>query len=140
VTLNEALTGFALPIEHLDGRQIVIKTRPHQVLDPQKLWVIDREGMPVKGTGGVEKGSLVITLKVKFPEKLKPAQVQGLQEALGKPDKIEKMPEHEEVYLTAYTPSKRKQRRGQRGMGGGMPGGIHMMEGDGAQQATCAHQ
>ncbi|KAJ9440550.1 DnaJ protein-like protein [Diplonema papillatum] len=58
VTLNEALTGFALPIEHLDGRQIVIKTRPHQVLDPQKLWVIDARGYAREGHRRRGKGKL----------------------------------------------------------------------------------
>eukprot|EP01059_Diplonema_ambulator_P036381 TRINITY_DN9040_c0_g1_i1.p1 TRINITY_DN9040_c0_g1~~TRINITY_DN9040_c0_g1_i1.p1 ORF type:complete len:411 (+),score=103.08 TRINITY_DN9040_c0_g1_i1:51-1283(+) len=140
VTLNEALTGFHLPIEHLDGRQILIKTRPGQVLDPQRLWVIDREGMPVKGTGGCEKGSLVINLSVKFPEKLNAKQIAGLQEALGKPDEVEKTAEHEECTLAPYVPKKKPRRHH-----GFQHGGIHVMHDDDGmggmpQGATCQHQ
>eukprot|EP01064_Diplonema_japonicum_P028499 TRINITY_DN437_c9_g1_i1.p1 TRINITY_DN437_c9_g1~~TRINITY_DN437_c9_g1_i1.p1 ORF type:complete len:411 (+),score=122.96 TRINITY_DN437_c9_g1_i1:38-1270(+) len=139
VTLNEALTGFNLPIEHLDGRHICIKTRPGQVLDPQRLWVIDREGMPVKGTGGGEKGSLVINLSVKFPEKLNTSQLKGLQDALGKPDELEKTAEHEECYLAPYVPKRKAKKH---------PGHHHPQAGfhhmgmgeDDMQQASCQHQ
>eukprot|EP01061_Rhynchopus_euleeides_P029822 TRINITY_DN4932_c0_g1_i1.p1 TRINITY_DN4932_c0_g1~~TRINITY_DN4932_c0_g1_i1.p1 ORF type:complete len:413 (+),score=181.54 TRINITY_DN4932_c0_g1_i1:86-1324(+) len=142
ITLNEALTGFTLPIQHLDGRQILIKTRPGQVLDPQRLWVVDREGMPVKGTGGGEKGSLVLNLTVKFPEKLNAAQAKGMADALGEPEKIEKRPEHEECYLTKYV--KKQKRRGNGGGGGGGRGGpgVRVMHEGGEMPggAACAHQ
>ena len=145
ITLSEALTGFTLPIQHLDGRQILIKTRAGQVLDPQRLWVIDREGMPVRNTGGSEKGALVLNLTVKFPEKLSAAQLKGLGEALGEPENVEKTPEHEEAYLAPYV--KRPKQRGYAGRGrgggggGGMPQGVHMEAGEGMPGgAGCAHQ
>ena len=96
--------------------------------------------MPVKGTGGCEKGSLVVNLKVKFPEKVSDAQRKAIHAALGEPDKLEKKPEHEECYLAAFE-QKRQQRRqqGRRGQeahhhhGGGGGGG-------GGQSAQCSHQ
>eukprot|EP00755_Sulcionema_specki_P005651 Sspe_Gene.33348::Locus_16284_Transcript_1_1_Confidence_1.000_Length_1320::g.33348::m.33348/K09503/DNAJA2; DnaJ homolog subfamily A member 2 len=141
ITLAEALTGFQLPIQHLDGRQLLIKTRPGQVLDPQRLWVIDREGMPVKGTGGAEKGCLVINFTVKFPEKLTQSQISGLHEALGQPDTIEKTAEHEECTLTDYVP--KKPQRGENMRGHPMMMQVDDDDEDGhphMQQASCQHQ
>eukprot|EP01063_Lacrimia_lanifica_P017457 TRINITY_DN24541_c0_g1_i1.p1 TRINITY_DN24541_c0_g1~~TRINITY_DN24541_c0_g1_i1.p1 ORF type:complete len:422 (+),score=196.91 TRINITY_DN24541_c0_g1_i1:47-1312(+) len=149
ITLNEALTGFTLPIEHLDGRKIEIRSRPGQVLDPQRLWVIDREGMPVKNTGGTEKGSLIITLTVKFPEKLTPTQIKGLTEALGAPERVEKTAEHEECFLANYVkrqPQRQQQQmpRGMHGMGGMGGPQVFQMGGDdmggGGGGAQCAQQ
>eukprot|EP01062_Namystynia_karyoxenos_P013992 TRINITY_DN15031_c0_g1_i1.p1 TRINITY_DN15031_c0_g1~~TRINITY_DN15031_c0_g1_i1.p1 ORF type:complete len:445 (+),score=210.19 TRINITY_DN15031_c0_g1_i1:99-1337(+) len=142
ISLCEALTGFQLPIAHLDGRQLLIKTRPGQVLDPQRLWVVDREGMPVKGTGGAERGALVINLRVHFPEKLSRQQIVMLHESLGIPEQVEATEEHQHHVLQDWKPPRRQQRggRGARGM--------HMMHMDddddgmphGAQQAQCVHQ
>eukprot|EP01060_Flectonema_neradi_P036518 TRINITY_DN703_c0_g1_i1.p1 TRINITY_DN703_c0_g1~~TRINITY_DN703_c0_g1_i1.p1 ORF type:complete len:404 (+),score=94.90 TRINITY_DN703_c0_g1_i1:79-1290(+) len=133
ITLNEALCGFTLPIQHLDGRELLVKTRPGQVLDPQQLWVIDREGMPVKGTGGCEKGSLVVNLKVKFPDKISDAQKKAIHAALGEPETLPLKPEHEECFLAAFE-QKRQQRRQQRGHG------HHHGHGGGGQTAQCSHQ
>eukprot|EP00756_Hemistasia_phaeocysticola_P003695 Hpha_TRINITY_DN12392_c0_g2::TRINITY_DN12392_c0_g2_i1::g.155864::m.155864/K09502/DNAJA1; DnaJ homolog subfamily A member 1 len=139
ITLAEALTGFQLPIAHLDGRQLLIRTRPGQVIDPQRLWVIDREGMPVKGSGGLEKGSLVLNLKVRFPVSLSVPQVHAIHESLGEPEQVERTEEHEEYQLEDYRPRRRQQRG--RGHGGMMfDDGGHGHGGGGAPQVQCAHQ
>ena len=91
--------------------------------------------MPVKGTGGGEKGSLVLNLTVKFPEKLNAAQVKGLTDALGEPERVEKTPDHEECFLTKHVKKPKKQRRGQQ-----QQGMRHMQEGEMPGGAQCAHQ
>eukprot|EP01062_Namystynia_karyoxenos_P025852 TRINITY_DN2025_c0_g1_i1.p1 TRINITY_DN2025_c0_g1~~TRINITY_DN2025_c0_g1_i1.p1 ORF type:complete len:454 (+),score=174.34 TRINITY_DN2025_c0_g1_i1:109-1362(+) len=150
LTLEEALGGFMLPIEHLDGRRLLLKTRPGQVLDPQKIWVIDREGMPVKGTGGAERGGLIVSLDVKFPDKLTPAQTAKLLDALGHPDPVEPTGKVTHCKLVDYVEKpKPQQRRMPRGhpmaaMMGGM-GGDDDDDDDGpgmggAQQVQCQHQ
>lgn len=154
ITLEEALSGIHLPIEHLDGRKILLKTRPGQVLDPQKIWFIDREGMPLKGTGGAEKGSLVINLEVEFPKKLSVQQAKKLKDALGEPDPLETKGPVTQCNLKEYVPkSKPRQQRAAHPMAGmmGMMGGDDDDDDDGpgmggmpgmggAQQVQCQHQ
>jgi len=135
ITLSEALTGFQLPIAHLDGRQLLIRTRPGQVIDPQRLWVIEKEGMPVKDTGGIERGSLVLNLKVRFPNSLSAPQLHAIGEALGLPDPVETTEEHEEYQLEDYRPRRKQRARGHPGammFDDGSGGGMH--------QAQCQHQ
>eukprot|EP01065_Artemidia_motanka_P027132 TRINITY_DN32365_c0_g1_i1.p2 TRINITY_DN32365_c0_g1~~TRINITY_DN32365_c0_g1_i1.p2 ORF type:complete len:408 (+),score=134.50 TRINITY_DN32365_c0_g1_i1:70-1293(+) len=135
ITLAEALTGFQLPIAHLDGRQLLIRSRPGQVLDPQRLWVIEREGMPVRGTGSVERGALVIKGTVRFPSRIDARQISLLHEGLGTPDVPETTDEHEEHVLQECR-QRRRQRASHRG-GGGM---MYDDDAGGAQQVQCGHQ
>jgi len=66
ITLNEALCGFTGLVKHLDGRDIVIKNRPGQVLKPDSLRCVIGEGMPIKNSA--ERGNLYIIFEVVFPE------------------------------------------------------------------------
>eukprot|EP00756_Hemistasia_phaeocysticola_P011847 Hpha_TRINITY_DN15149_c1_g1::TRINITY_DN15149_c1_g1_i2::g.129934::m.129934/K09502/DNAJA1; DnaJ homolog subfamily A member 1 len=148
LTLEQALSGVELPIEHLDGRKLLLKTRPGQVLDPQKIWVIDREGMPIRGTGGCERGSMVVTLDVEFPTKVTPAQAKKLYDALGEPDPLEPQGGVTHCTLKDYVPKARpqKQRHPMAGMMGMTGDGDddddegHPGMGGGAQQVQCQHQ
>lgn len=60
ISLNQALTGFSLRFNHLDGRDIIIKTKPGQVIqseakDPDSgrsmpyMMMVSNEGMPSRG-------------------------------------------------------------------------------------------
>merc|ERR1712216_871082 len=129
ISLEQALCGWELPIEHLDGRKIILKTRPGQVFDPQKIWVVDREGMPVKGTGGTEKGGLIITLKVTFPDKLSAAQTAKIKESLGTPDPLPEIEAGKEVPCSAVEYVEAPDPEDDDEMGHG-----------GQQQVQCAHQ
>lgn len=42
INLTEALCGFQLVIEHLDGRNIIMKTSPGDVIEPGKLFFARR--------------------------------------------------------------------------------------------------
>ncbi|KAL7533283.1 hypothetical protein ACHAXR_006034 [Thalassiosira sp. AJA248-18] len=75
VSLNQALCGFTWKITHLDGRVLVIKSRPGEVIKPEMntkealpfVKVLPDEGMPSKGNPFV-RGNLYVMFRVKFPE------------------------------------------------------------------------
>ncbi|KAK8575638.1 hypothetical protein V6N13_033125 [Hibiscus sabdariffa] len=47
LTLTEALCGFQFVMTHLDGRQLLIKTQPGEVVKPDQFKAINDEGMPL---------------------------------------------------------------------------------------------
>lgn len=96
ISLVEALTGFKRVITHLDGRSLVISPPEGAVLDPEYIYSVDREGMPVKGTGGVERGNLIIKFKVRFPETITEADAKKLRQVLGEPQ-AEAVPKDHDV-------------------------------------------
>jgi DnaJ family protein A protein 2 len=84
ISLNQALTGFHWKIKHLDQREIVIKTRPGQIIECETtdqetgrtlpyITMVKGEGMPSKGNPFV-KGNLYVAFHVQFPKTL-PADV-----------------------------------------------------------------
>ncbi|GMH31936.1 hypothetical protein Nepgr_033780 [Nepenthes gracilis] len=46
-SLTEALCGFKFVLTHLDGRQLLIKSNPREVVKPDQFKAIDDEGMPI---------------------------------------------------------------------------------------------
>eukprot|EP00331_Platyophrya_macrostoma_P025597 CAMPEP_0176437332 /NCGR_PEP_ID=MMETSP0127-20121128/18546_1 /TAXON_ID=938130 /ORGANISM="Platyophrya macrostoma, Strain WH" /LENGTH=412 /DNA_ID=CAMNT_0017820913 /DNA_START=34 /DNA_END=1272 /DNA_ORIENTATION=- len=112
ICLQQALCGFELPIEHLDRRMLVIKVPAGQVMDPNFAWTVHREGMPVVGTGGVERGNLVIHFEVEFPTVLPAAQMQSVGQALGAKTSFDRVPGGLVVNLADYTPKPKAQGRG----------------------------
>jgi DnaJ family protein A protein 2 len=118
ISLQEALCGFELPIQHLDGRTVVVKIAPGQVADPNHAWTVHREGMPVPNTGGVERGNLVLQFNVTMP-KLSAAARTAVAQALSySPAQQEKHGSTgTKCSLTDYVEQpKRKSRRGGRQM------------------------
>ncbi|CUE68025.1 DNA-J chaperone, putative [Bodo saltans] len=103
ITLQEALCGFELPIEHLDKRMIVIKVPAGQVIDPNFAWTVYREGMPLPNTGGGERGNLVIHFDVAFPETLPSAQIDQIAAALGAATSFERVAGGQKADLKPYT-------------------------------------
>lgn len=72
LSLNEALCGFEWTVQHLDKREIVIKSRPGEVIKPESIGgqpfvkVVSGEGMPSKGNPFV-KGDLYVLFTIEFP-------------------------------------------------------------------------
>merc|ERR1711957_157653 len=72
LSLNEALCGFEWSLTHLDGRDIIIKSRPGEVIKPETsggqpfVKVVMGEGMPSHGNPYV-KGHLYVLFSVEFP-------------------------------------------------------------------------
>lgn len=105
LSLNEALCGFEWKIHHLDKREIIIKSRPGEVIkaeaDSQRPFVkiVSGEGMPCRGNPFV-KGDLYVLFTVEFPDDgdLKPDQVEGLRKLLpGAAMAVEYDPETAEI-------------------------------------------
>jgi DnaJ-class molecular chaperone len=67
ITLGEALTGFKKVFKHLDGREVVITSKPGEVVKHEEIKIIPGEGMP-QYRDPYSKGRLFIIFKVKFPE------------------------------------------------------------------------
>jgi DnaJ family protein A protein 2 len=140
VSLVEALTGFKRVVTHLDGRSLVIEPAEGAVLDPAFLYAVDREGMPVKNTGGVERGHLIVKFNVKFPERIELADAKKLRQILGEPAAVS-VPENADVgtLVKSAIDLEKEQRKAEddddddenpRAGGGGR----------GAQGAQCVHQ
>lgn len=81
LSLTEALCGFQFVLTHLDGRQLLIKSNPGEVVKPDSFKAINDEGMPMYQRPFM-KGKLYIHFTVDFPESLSPEQVEALQSVL----------------------------------------------------------
>jgi DnaJ family protein A protein 1 len=105
ITLSEALTGFKRVIKHLDGRKIVYKSPPGNVVQHEDVKIIYEEGMPKHGDP-FQKGRMFITFKVKFPEKdfCSLAQLAELRKILPAGEKFEQPAgdDVEEYEITDY--------------------------------------
>jgi len=72
LSLNEALCGFEFTLKHLDGREIVIRSQPGEVIQPEDgngkpyVKIVSGEGMPSLGQPFV-KGDLYVLFTVEFP-------------------------------------------------------------------------
>lgn len=118
VNLTEALCGFNIVIQHLDGRDLVMKNPPGEVIEPGTVKGIVGEGMPIY-RNPFEKGNLYVKFDVQFPENyfINEEKLKEL-EMLLPPRTAFEMPigEHvEEVDLHDYDPNT----AGSSGMGGG---------------------
>ncbi|CAO2840917.1 unnamed protein product [Amaranthus hypochondriacus] len=81
LSLTEALCGFRFVLNHLDGRQLLIKSNPGEVIKPDQFKAIDDEGMPIYQRPFM-KGKLYIHFTVEFPDSLNPDQVKALEAIL----------------------------------------------------------
>jgi len=99
ISVNQALTGFSYRFKHLDGRDMIIKTRPGQVIEAETedpstgktmpyMTVVANEGMPSKGNPFV-KGNLYVAFHVKFPKQIDPELAAKLKELLPEPNEEE---------------------------------------------------
>lgn len=67
LSLTEALCGFQFALSHLDGRQLLIKSNPGEVVKPGQFKAINDEGMPHHGRPFM-RGRLYIQFNVEFPD------------------------------------------------------------------------
>jgi len=83
ISLTESLCGFQFVLTHLDGRQLLIKSNPGEVIKPGQHKAINDEGMPQQGRPFM-KGRLFVEFNVEFPESgaLSPAQCRSLEKIL----------------------------------------------------------
>lgn len=89
LSLKEALTGFAWKITHLDGRTVVIQSKPGEIIrvltetGKPYVKVVPNEGMPSQGNPFV-RGGLYVLFTVEFPRdgQLSPENVAIIKQAL----------------------------------------------------------
>ena len=83
LNLTEALCGFQFAVTHLDGRQLLIKSNPGEVIKPGQQKAINDEGMPQHNRPFM-KGRLYIKFNVDFPDSgfLSPDQCRLLETIL----------------------------------------------------------
>merc|ERR1711937_966271 len=67
MSLVDALCGFNFEIEHLDGRKIVVESKPGEVIRDESVMVLTGEGFPVKGDAGAN-GDLFVEFTLEFPK------------------------------------------------------------------------
>lgn len=85
IPLVDALTGAdgRKTIETLDGRKLQIPV-PAGIVKPNQESRIPNEGMPIRKQGSMKKkGDLIVRWDVVFPDRLTPAQMEGLKKILG---------------------------------------------------------
>jgi DnaJ family protein A protein 2 len=78
ITLIEALGGFEVTVEHLDKRNILIKTKPGEIVKPAELKTVKECGMPIFNQP-YRFGHLYIQTNIIFPEKVSDEQKANLK-------------------------------------------------------------
>lgn len=83
LNLTEALCGFQFALTHLDGRQLLIKSNPGEIIKPGQSKAINDEGMPHHQRPFM-RGRLYIHFNVEFPDSgiISPEQCQTLETVL----------------------------------------------------------
>ncbi|XP_021748656.1 dnaJ protein homolog 2-like [Chenopodium quinoa] len=81
LSLTEALCGFQFVLTHLDGRQLLIKSNPGEVIKPDQYKAINDEGMPHHERPFM-KGRLYVHFTVEFPNSLPLDQSRALEKVL----------------------------------------------------------
>ena len=81
ITLIEALGGFEMMMEHLDKRNILIKTKPGEIIKPAELKTVKECGMPMFNSP-YRFGHLYIQTNIVFPEKVSEEQKASLKKVI----------------------------------------------------------
>ncbi|CAM6014673.1 unnamed protein product [Sphagnum balticum] len=83
LTLTEALCGFQFPLTLLDGRQLLIKSNPGDIIKPGQCKAVNDEGMP-RYQQPLIKGRLYLQFSVDFPEtgSISPEQCKAIEAIL----------------------------------------------------------
>ena len=82
ISLLEALTGVSIAITHLDGRRILIQSKPGEIIQPQTLKTVEELGMPFFNSP-YRFGNLYIDFQIAFPDKLTDEQSQKIANILN---------------------------------------------------------
>ncbi|ETO31633.1 chaperone regulator [Reticulomyxa filosa] len=78
INLLQALVGYEIDIEHLDGHLVHIKEST--VTKPNSVKIIKNEGMPIPNSFPKRSGDLHVHFQVDFPKSLTKKQTQVLEE------------------------------------------------------------
>ncbi|XP_018333900.1 dnaJ homolog subfamily A member 2 [Agrilus planipennis] len=115
ISLTEALCGFSTVVRQLDGRELLIKQPPGDVIKPGDTKTVPGEGMP-QYKNPFEKGNLYVTFDITFPSNhfANERQLKVLESILPpRPQFTMPVGEHvEEVDLHDYDPNDRSSHSG----------------------------
>ncbi|EYC40517.1 hypothetical protein Y032_0608g593 [Ancylostoma ceylanicum] len=114
ISLNEALCGYEIPLKHLDGRTLILKNKPGDIITPDCIRGIVGEGMPQRRHHDI-RGNLYVKFDVAFPNDHfieDEAKYKIIESAFPPVRKITHPPNCEEVSLMEYD---EKRYRGGRG-------------------------
>lgn len=134
IGLTEALCGFKRPIKTLDARTIVISVLPGEFIKPSEVKCVLNEGMPMY-KNPFEKGRLIITFNVKFPDKnaIDLKKIAELEKVLPAKPRVDLPIDSEEHDLVDLDPAyERSKRQEDAYMDDDMP--------HGAKRVQCANQ
>lgn len=109
ITLSEALLGTKFVVKHLDGRQLIVQSAPGEVIVPDSVKVIDREGMPHR-RDVYSKGRLFVKFEVIFPKgsQITAPLKEALMTALPPPQAADVDAKDENVYNVSMKDSDMK--------------------------------
>jgi len=142
IGLLEALTGFKLVVEHLDGRKILLSNKDGDIIKPGMLKTVKELGMPFYERN-YANGNLYLNFTIVFPTSLDKGQMEMIGKVLvsQKPKQVEDLKEKYTVSdfvaseeNTHHAGGKKEHRRGEDGEEDEEEGG------HGGQQARCANQ
>ena len=80
ISLVHALTGGDITLTHLDGREIVVRTTPREIINSGMILLVRGEGMP-RNNG--TNGNLYVIIEVQMPRTLSPTQQTELKKIFG---------------------------------------------------------
>ena len=66
ISLYEALTGVKSAINHLNGKRILIQTKPDEIIQPETIKTVKGFGMPFFNSPD-KYGNLYVEFKIVFP-------------------------------------------------------------------------
>ena len=98
ISLLEALTGVKSVINYLNGKQILIYSKPGEVIKPTTIKTIEGLGMPFFNFPN-KYGNLYINFEIIFPDKISDKESKKLEEILKNINTSENIPDNIEKYL-----------------------------------------
>jgi DnaJ family protein A protein 2 len=141
--VTEALCGVHFTVKHLDGRDLVVRSSPGNVIEPESTRCVEGEGMPIY-RNPFEKGNLYIKFEIIFPpNNFIEAPNFKLLEALLPPRPKVDIPhgDHvEEVNMIEFDPSTDASGRSRRGEAYHSDADDDEDGGPGVQRVQCANQ
>jgi len=112
ILLVEALCGFQFAITHLDGRLLVIKSKPGELIRPGDIKSVESEGMP-HHKNPTHKGNLLIKFDIEFPADgtINSNAAKSLLQILPKPQEGVISPDAEECFVSSFNVQSNGRRR-----------------------------
>jgi len=108
ISLTESLCGLKKTVATLDDRTLVIQTVPGEVIKSGDLKSVQGEGMP-QYRNPFEKGRLIISFNVVFPDSLDPAMAENLAKILPSGPEPIIPDDHDEVDMYDFDPKADRQ-------------------------------